>query len=888
MGMERLNRDLDLVMNCFREVLNDLKLPQIADRLPWLDSDSRKELETKDEGLFIQAMSMSFQILNLCEELASVQYRKKQISTKGFDANRGSWGETFRKWQEEGLSKTDMLEHISNIQVQPVLTAHPTESKRVTVLDIHREVFELLQRMDDVADDPISTDSLRNDLCGLIERWWRTGEIYLEKPDLPSERRNAIHYLKTVFPKALAGSDEMLKASWAGMGMDIKDLEKPESFPQLEFGSWVGGDRDGHPFVTYDVTEDTLMLHRQAAFDLHIEGIEKLAIALSLSAYHHEVPEFLISAIADEKQELKEEGQVAINRNAGEPWRQYCNCLLIRLRRGQNNENGGFTHPEQFDERLQLLEQSLLDIHANRMVEQYIFPLRRNLMVFGFHLARLDVRQNSAYHENVMEQLLEASGASDTQYAAWDEEKRLAFLNEELKTLRPFTNGRSQLGAEADELLSTYRVVAQHLDTYGTSGVGSFIVSMTRSLSDLLMIHIFLREAGLNEYNLMVVPLLETIEDLEKGPEILEGYLSHPIRQDQGNIQEVMLGYSDSNKDGGIISSRWSVYRAEEELSAIGDSFGISLKFFHGRGGTISRGGGKIHRFLESMPPGSVSGHIKMTVQGETIAQQFANPENAIYNLEMMLSSVAKQRSILASKDEQRVSDEEIYQKIAKYSQEKYVELLQAEEFIAFYRKATPIDLLEQSKIGSRPSRRTGKASLADLRAIPWVFSWGQARFGLTGWFGLGTAVDRLKKEDPQAYSRLHEQLKEWPFWKYSLIQLETNFLNADTKIMGQFAELDADEKRRKRIVGIIHDDYVKLQEHLPEIFGSKASERRAYQLANLELRQAVLHSLHEIQLKKLKEWRSAVEREDPNAEALLPRLLLLVNAIAGGLKNTG
>jgi phosphoenolpyruvate carboxylase len=389
----------------------------------------------------------------------------------------------------------------------------------------------------------------------------------------------------------------------------------------------------------------------------------------------------------------------------------------------------------------------------------------------------------------------------------------------------------------------------------------------------------------------MVVPLLETIGDLQKGPEILNAYLEHPINQERLNkdaLQEVMLGYSDSNKDGGIMASRWSVYQAEEQLSEIGRAKGVALRFFHGRGGTISRGGGKIHRFLDSMPDGSVSGHFKMTVQGETIAQQYANPENAEYNLEMLLAGVARQSAVNASKTKRQTDYENTYKKLAQSAQKAYTKLINSEDFIGFYRRATPIDLLEQTNIGSRPSRRTGKPSLADLRAIPWVFSWGQARFNLSGWFGLGTALSELQQEDQASYELLKSMIVDWAFWKYSLIQLETNVLNVDEKIMKQFSLLDDNEERRHFFMSIILADFDAVQKHLPEIFGSKAESRRAYQLENLRLRKAILLQLHQAQLNSLSEWRKNRIENPSKAEEQLPLLLLLVNAVAGGLKHTG
>ncbi|MEN0006250.1 MAG: phosphoenolpyruvate carboxylase, partial [Bacteroidota bacterium] len=425
-------------------------------------------------------------------------------------------------------------------------------------------------------------------------------------------------------------------------------------------------------------------------------------------------------------------------------------------------------------------------------------------------------------------------------------------------------------------------------------GIGSFIISMTRSLSDLLLVYLFLREVGLLNSKLPVVPLLETIEDLVAGGPILEAFLTHPVTVARRKgvthpVQEVMLGYSDSNKDGGIITSRWSIYKAEMELTKIGNKHGVKLCFFHGRGGTISRGGGKIHRFLESMPIGSVSGHIKMTVQGETISNQFANRLNATYNLEVFVSSTARQ----AMFSEQEEFDERLYtimERLSNFARQHYRILLDHPQFIPFYRQATPIDILEQSKIGSRPSRRTGKKtfSLDDLRAIPWVFSWSQSRFNLTGWFGTGAALQQLQSDHPEDYQYLKKQADQWPFLKYRLIQIETNLMNADVSIMKAFAQLVDDKEAHQELLELILSDHTESLQQIEDLFNLPSEERRIAKLENIKLRGQALAILHRMQINYLKQWRATDANDTEQKEAALLQSLLLVNALSGGLKSTG
>jgi phosphoenolpyruvate carboxylase len=415
---------------------------------------------------------------------------------------------------------------------------------------------------------------------------------------------------------------------------------------------------------------------------------------------------------------------------------------------------------------------------------------------------------------------------------------------------------------------------------------------MTRSLSDLLLVFLLLREVGLQNANLPVVPLLETIDDLIAGPEILTAYLNHPVIQKQRKAvsvftQEVMLGYSDSNKDGGIMTSRWNIYKAEENLTKVAQELGVKLCFFHGRGGTISRGGGKIHRFLDSMPPGSMSGHIKMTIQGETIANQFANRLTATYNLEMFVAGTARHAMTIPN----TTKDERLYNmmdQLVALTRQAYRELLDHPQFIDFYTQATPIDVLEQSKIGSRPSRRTGQRSLDDLRSIPWVFSWNQSRFNISGWFGMGVALRKLQEQYPEDFERLKILAKEWPFLKYRLIQIESNLLYADVEIMKIFAEMVDHSQCKEELMHLILTDYQTCLQHIGKIMGQSLEVRRISKLENIKLRNPALKVLHDIQIHTLKKWRSIRKTDPKQSEEYLLQLLVLVNALSGGLKSTG
>ncbi|MFC4871788.1 phosphoenolpyruvate carboxylase [Negadavirga shengliensis] len=891
---DKINRDMDFLTRCFRKVLKDLGEEQLADLLtkkvnPAEVAKVSIELEEKH----IQVLSIYLQLMNLVEENTAVQARRRQIDSWGLQSVRGSWAETFRRWKSQGLTETHMLTVIRAIKVIPVLTAHPTEAKRASILNLHREIYLNLVKLENTTFSFSERKIIEQEIMTLLERWWRTGEVYLEKPTVEMERNNVMHYFSKVFPKALQHTDANLKQNWLEMGFDKDNLCLPEHFPTLQFGSWVGGDRDGHPYVTASLTHNTLKEHRKAALLLLHSQLLELAADMSFSEIRNTVPQFFLREIVKKKNTFGQEGEKAVNRNPYEPWRQFINLLVLQLENTIKNEvtedQPYYTGPEDLAKDLLILRNSLMEIGAKRIVESMLFSIERQVQCFGFHLARLDIRQNSSFHDKAMEQILQETYPELPPYSDWPEEKRIRFITDELKSDRPFATADKSFGPEADKVLECFRAVKEFTGKYGPHGVGSFIVSMTRRVSDLLLVYLFFREVGLDRKVFQVVPLFETIEDLLNADKILDDFLSHPINQkSESDIQEVMLGYSDSNKDGGIIASRWHIYQAEQQLQQVGTKHGIRLRYFHGIGGTISRGGGKYHRFLDSMPPGNLSGEIKLTVQGETIAQQFANLLTATYNLEMLLSGTALQTGYRLFPQDHSDYPIDALRKLSSYAKDSYTRLIHHPLFIEFYGEATPIDVLELSKIGSRPARRTGTRNLEDLRAIPWVFSWSQSRFHLTGWFGIGHALKRLKATHQDNYHQLRKFANEWPLLKYILIQVETNLMNSDPDIMKTYAGLVKVEQTRAEIMSIISSEYQESLDQIGAMFDLDRGKRRPGLLDRLQRRKNALSALHELQIKNLKQWRKRKGQDDSDEESLVTRLLEITTALASGLKNTG
>lgn len=895
-SITKISDDRIFIIDCYCEMLSRINENEVISLIQNDFSDfSINESSIADEKI-IQSLSIYFQLITLVEENAATQFRRRLEDHDQISAMRGSWAEALNTWKNSNISEEDMLRAISETKIIPVLTAHPTEAKRITVIEIHRELYLLLVQRENTSLSKYEQVAIRENIITLLERWWRTGEIYLEKPDVRDERTNAIHYLSKVFPVVLKNADNQLRSSWIALGLNPTKIKNPDLYPKISFGSWVGGDRDGHPFVSASITKETLLLHRKAALSLVRDELVNLVKKLSISAISNPVPFELSEAIEKKVASLGEAGKKAVARNHYEPWRQFINLMICQLdntiEENFTDSNTYYKSSKALGADLKLLRNVLSQNGLKSLAEDTLFPVERRVNTFGFHLAKLDIRQNSVFHDKAISQILKANGERDYNFENWEEEKRVHYLNTLLENNVQITDATISYGPEADAVLDCYRAIRQHINLYGTDGIGSFIISMTRNLSDLLVVYLFLRETQLLNTEICVVPLLETIEDLHNGPSIIDAYLKHPISLSRAkklaHKQEVMLGYSDSNKDGGTIASKWNLYKAEIAISEVGKKNNTEIYFFHGTGGTISRGGGKYHRFLESMPENTVSGTFKITVQGESVAQLFGNPMTAQYNLNALSSGVARHVINNRIKSDPPKYPVESLEFLAQKSFEHYKEFIETPGFINFYSNVTCIDVLEKSKIGSRPARRTGTRTLKDLRAIPWVFSWNLSRITLTGWYGLGHALKTLKETQPDEYTRLKRSINDWNFFKFLMIQTETNLILSNLEIMQLYAFLDENKQERDVFLDKLLSDHQNGFDHIEDLFDEPATARRSGQYDNLKWRNNKLFILHQLHIHYLKEWRSMDDENSIEKEKLLNKLLSITNSLSSGLKNTG
>ena len=906
---QKISEDFSFVMDCFSTMLDELGETDLAQQMrahqQRLDPEADFHLDRT-----AQAYSIAFQLLSMVEENAQSQYRRVAETHPEYEQESGLWRRILISLKEAGLTGEQIATRLPYLWVEPVLTAHPTEAKRPTVLDHHREFYLLLLRRENQMWTPSEQERIREEIITILERLWRTGEIYLEKPRLEQELDNILHYLRNVFPNILPTLDQRLREAWREVGFDPALLDDPSHFPRLSFGNWVGGDRDGHPLVTAEVTEICLKRLRTTALELLQQQLETLRNTLSLAEHRQPVPTILQQRITELQNALGRRGDKVVYRFRREPWRQlvelFCKALPESSARGNRSE---FSYQRSQDllQDLRLLRESLLEVGAGRMARQEVDPVIRLVQTFGFHLAVLDIRQNSSFHDQAIEQLLETAGFADTSFGIWSEEARLNFLEQELKTHRPFALSTTPIGPQATAIRECYGVLRQYMEAHGEQGIGNFIVSMTRSATDLLSVYLLANEAGLlrqTEDGLIcpihIVPLFETIDDLIASPTIMQRFLADPLTQRSLRYQQqatgwdrptqqIMVGYSDSNKDGGILASQWSLFRAQEKLLEIGQAHGISLRFFHGRGGTISRGAGPTHRFLRALPHGSIGGNLRLTEQGETIAQKYANLGTAHYQLEMLVAGTAG--SSLLQENQPRLHNpmEGVMDDLMESSRQAYRQLLEADGFIDFFREATPIDVIESSRIGSRPSRRSGQRSLSDLRAIPWVFAWSQSRFFLSSWYGLGTALSQLREAQPEVFGRLCEENLSWHPFHYLTSNVATSLAMVDEDVTAQYAKLVVNAEVRNRLLLQILTEYRRSRSMLEVLYAGPLEERRARIQKSIELRRNGLRSLHRQQLDLLPKWRGLkAEGYDEEAEKLLVPLLITVNAIASGLRTTG
>jgi phosphoenolpyruvate carboxylase len=852
----------------------------------------------------LQAQGIWFQLLSIAEQNAAMRRRRQVERERGRESLRGTFSHVLGDAVEAGIGPDEIQTLIANLRIRPVLTAHPTESKRVTVLEKYRKTYLLLRELENPRWTERERAALVDELRDQIELVWMTGELHLEKPSVEQEVLRGLHFFdETLFemaPKLLSSLDAALQTSYPGTRFDVP--------PFFQFGSWIGGDRDGNPFVTTDVTRATLKQNALVSLRHYGARIVELARYLSITERASPVPDGFRAELA---RELEASGDaVAIRaRNPGEAYRQYLTCVLRKLdatvaRTEDNGEAGNRPYYANADELildLRTLESALSEANLGTIAADLVRPVRYAAQLFRFSTVRLDLRENTTRTTETLQDLWRTvSGHSgeppEPCSKAWKE-----WLLAELA--RPRDEGRlaRRLPPEAEETLNMLRLVPEMRGRLDREAFGTFILSMTRSVADVLGVYLLAKEAGVfldaagtEICPLPIVPLFETIDDLRAAPAVMRELLSVPlVRRStnwQGGVQEVMIGYSDSNKDGGYFASNWELAKAQTKLTKISDEMGVKIAFFHGRGGSVSRGGAPTGRAIAAQPAGSIRGRFRVTEQGEVVSSKYANRGTALYQLELLASSVF-QHALKSEREEAlkpRAEIDDALEALSGASRAAYIRLIGNPHLVAYFQAASPLEEISLLNIGSRPARRFGAKSLADLRAIPWVFAWSQNRHIITGWYGVGSALQNfLEVRGESGEDMLVRMFRDSRLFRLIMDEVEKTLLIVDLDLARAYSGLVAEAEVRDTIFPMIETEYRLTADMVRKVSGEEAvGERFPRHREVLAERLPMINAVNREQVELLRRFRGAASEAERERYKLA--LLLSINCIAAGLGATG
>jgi phosphoenolpyruvate carboxylase len=882
-----------------------------------------KKLTREQTISVVRAFSYFSHLANIAEDQHHNRRRRAHLLA-GSSPQQGSIAYALDKLNSEGVSGNAVRTFFKNALISPVLTAHPTEVQRKSTLDAEHDIARLLAERDlplTPKERAYNTEMLHARIAAL----WQTRMLRYTKLSVSDEIENALSYYRATFLRELPGlygeiEEETnahfpLRSSQAAAFGDLP--------PFLQMGSWIGGDRDGNPNVNADTMQYALVRQSNTIFDFYLEELHTLGAELSISS-------FLVS-VSPELQALADKSPDVSPHRSDEPYRRALMHMYARLAatarklgatvmRQEIAPAPAYDAPEEFANDLQIMVDSLRANFGAVLIKPRLETIKRASEIFGFHLATLDMRQSSDVHERVLTELF-ARAKVELHYNALSEEKKVELLLAELDKPRLLYSPYVQYSDETNSELSIMRAAKEIRQRYGERAIRNYIISHTETVSDMLEVLLLQRETGLlrmqwdnttitdgvtnAEADLMVIPLFETIPDLRFASEIMENLMAVPLVrgliEKQGNLQEVMLGYSDSNKDGGFLTSNWELYKTETQLVEVFDRAGVTLRLFHGRGGTVGRGGGPSYEAILAQPPGTVNGQIRLTEQGEIISSKFSNPEIGRRNLELMVAATLE-ASLMPHAEEGKyakklVEFEQIMAELSEYAYRSYRNLVyETPGFTDYFFEATPIVEISELNIGSRPASRKSSRRIEDLRAIPWGFSWGQCRLLLPGWYGFGSAVSSwLQENDGKGKTKkmavLREMFKEWPFFATLLSNMDMVLAKTDLAVASRYAELVKDRKIRNSIYKRITAEYELTVNSLSSITGSKERLANNPLLArSIKNRFAYLDPLNHLQVELIKRHRVAVAGADARKidQRVRRGIHLSINGIAAGLRNTG
>ncbi|MCB0045155.1 MAG: phosphoenolpyruvate carboxylase [Caldilineaceae bacterium] len=863
---------------------------RLEERIPELAADLPTALAV------LKAFTTYFQLVNLAEEDQRVQVlsERARIAQEEDRAMSETILHGVQRLQEEGLSADDIRAILSRLFIEPVITAHPTETKRRTTLLQLKRIAQLLEVLVQRRVTPAEQERILRDLRENMVLLWQSDETREHRPSVLDEVRNALYFVEqTLFqlvPQIYEELTSALAQVYPGEAFTIPNF--------LRYGSWVGGDRDGNPFVTLDVTEETLRTHKEFILRLYNIEVDKLYNLLSPSTRRVQVSDELLASIERDFTLVSEDEYEVLDRFRNEPYRLKLILMFRRLRatRTENQQPWddkahnlrAYAEVDEFLADLRLIDASLRANKGERLADGQLAHLIRAVGVFGFHLAALDIRQHASRHRQAVAEVM-ARYRIFVDYEALAEEDKIALLTREILSERPLT-AQLHFSDETNATIGLFRLIRRARREVDKEAITTYIISMTTSVSNLLEVLLFAKDAGLFG-KIDIVPLFETVADLRDAPQMMaqlfenEAYSRHLALRERN--QQIMIGYSDSNKDGGYLQANWLLFRAQRVLAQTCDDHDVSLTLFHGRGGTLGRGGGPANRAILAQPPESVRGRIKITEQGEVVSGRYANPAIAHRHLEQLVNAVllsSGKRPRFAREDEWSAMMDEL----SNLSYVKYRSLVEKPEFITYFHQATPIDQIGTLNIGSRPARRKASAQISDLRAIPWVFAWTQSRVNLPSWYGVGSALETWLGDDADGarLCELRSLYQGWPFFRTVMDNVQLGLAKGDIEIASLYARL-TDGATRHAVFDDIEDEYYRTGRMLLAVLeADQLLENDAWLRRSIKVRNPYVDPLNFIQVALLRALRN--NPDEDALEELNRGILLSVNGIAAGLQNTG
>ncbi|HZJ23135.1 MAG TPA: phosphoenolpyruvate carboxylase [Anaerolineales bacterium] len=896
-----LSATIHLLGDILGEVIGELESPEIfaiEERIRIAAKERRggnaaavKQLEAEVEALNVdQARAVSaafttyFELINLAEENHRVaQLRERVLSAEPLGE---SVVDAIAQLKKDGITAAQMKSLLSGLSIELVLTAHPTEARRRTVLSKLQRLARLL--------DQASTDRLserdreknREAIHAEVTALWLTDSHRTERPAVTDEVRTGLQFVESVFWDALPALYEDLEDALASY---YPEVELPSKW--LFMASWMGGDRDGNPNVDHEVTAETLRLHRGLAVESHRRTFQDLARRLSMSDRRLPPPPEL-SAWIESRRPLPEHAAYIEQRYA-ESYRLVLSLLAADLndaskddmtaRLLENKPHQARMHLQDLLMPLDIISASLPD----SLVQDEIQKVRRQVQIFGLHAMRLDIREESGRYNSALGETLRALDITPD-FAELSDDQRLTLLTELLSSTIPALSEHPGITPATAETWALFQLITRARSVYGKELLGPVVISMCRSAADILSVLLLARWTGCDD-GLEIVPLFETIEDLQAASPILENLFTLPIYREHlskcANAQMVMIGYSDSNKDGGYVMANWALYQGQESITKVAQKHNITLTIFHGRGGTIARGGGPANRAIRAQPAGSINGRFRLTEQGETIAARYSNPELAHRHLEQLVHAVLVSSSPKAAQSSVPVAWRAAMDSMSATAYKAYRSLVyETPAFIDFWQAATPLDEIKRLHIGSRPAARAPSSEVSRIRAIPWVFSWMQSRFNLPGWFGLGSALASITDS-----AIVKDMYQGWAFFKSMLDNTEMSLLKADMDIAALYMELVPDKAMATKIFGQIKEEYQRTNDAVLSISGhNNLLDAEPITQHAVQLRNPYVDPLNYIQVEMLSRLRALPDPESAEAQSLREVVGLTINGIAAGLRNTG